>query len=464
MRILSNVVLSIIILPLLSQAVINSVVSCKAALSPQATILDGLAGWGTKLLPSEVFRENRRYQQNMNLIINSDSTIVTPYWSSQGSGLNGKFDPLMKEWSILFSDTINSDHQPYSYAVLKNGVEHHLSILELRSSGTEANNYFYELAAHAFQKRTGKKAKRPQLLFFADPKTGLFPYGGTHGRSAEMSLRYTTKPQETLDHYLVPSPQTKYLENIPPGELIRLRKIEDQAIQYIRKQVANDSLEVGGIILEPISVSQGIHFYRKEFLLRLRNLADELGIPIMADEVFTGGGRTGKFWAFQHYDGFFPDLISFGKGLELKGVGWIERKPINKSTGRIMGRIWDFPRFEPYRHDPANSNYDLMRLDNTSIASAADVARALVVIETIGDNNLVKHAESEGKAILANVRAKAVELGLSPDKIQGIGLVFHFSNYIDLLFPKNSLINFEGRVTPYITNKLSDWPSYLNQN
>ncbi len=437
----------------------NDMVSCKTIFAPAASSLDGVAGWGTKLLPSNIFKGNARFQQNIQLIMNSDTSIITPYWFVRGHQLQGRFDNLMVEWDSYFSATLVKNKRHYS--VIENGIAHSLRVLELRSSGTEANNYFYELAGYAYKKRTGKTAKRPQLLFFANPETGLFPYGGTFGRSAEMSIRYPIKPQETLDHYLVPSPQTKFLNDIPEAELLRLRKAEDEAIKFIRGQVNKEDLEIGGIILEPISVSKGLHFFRKEFLLRLRSLADELGIPIMADEIFTGGGRTGQFWAFQHYEGFYPDLISFGKGLELKGVGWIQRKPVNQSGQPQRPLIWDFPRFNPYQNnDPSKWSYDNIRLDNTSITSAADAARAVAIIETIQDKNLVEAAQKNGVIILEKLRSKAAQLGLNPNSIQGIGLVFHLSDYVDRLFPKQSLENYEGRVTPLLTTEPKDLPAF----
>lgn len=448
----------ILLVLLFVQLAVASVDSCIHFYVPRPTHLDGLSGWGTQLFPAESFRHNARYQANLNIIVNSNSSLITPYWMARGHAFRGKFDGLMSEWNSHFGATLGTKGNRIS--ITDQGMEYSLKLLELRSSGTEANNYFYELAGHAFQKRTGKKAKRPQLLFFADPAANLFPYGGTFGRSAEMSIRYVDKPKDVLENYAIPSPQTKYFKDLPPHELVRVTEAENKSIEYIRQRVADETLEVGGIMLEPVSVSKGIHFYRPEFLLRLRALADELGVPIMVDEVYTGGGRTGKFWAFQLYEGFYPDLISFGKGLELKGVGWIERRSI------IAGRqreplIWDFPRFDPFVNtDPTKWSYENVRLDNTSIASALDVARALVVMETLEKNNLVQNAKANGEIILNNARARANELGLDAERIQGIGMIFHFGDYLPQLFPDGAIENYLGRVTPLITTTPNDFPAF----
>lgn len=445
-----------VLFPVCSQATDKVVVSCKTIIATRA-LIDGIAGWGTKLLPAEIFAENSLYQTRFIEVMNSDSTIVTPYWWVRGHPYKGRHDNYMTEWSSYFAKTIRVNKEEYDLII--NGVAHNLRPLEFRNSGTEANNYFYEIASHVYRKRTGKTAKRPQMLFFGSPSKGLYPYGGTSGRTSEVSIRYIGKPEDFIENYLVRDVQTKYYGKIPASELRRLKADEEKALGFIRKQVANDSLEIGGIFLEPISVSKGLHFFRPEFLLKLRALADELGVPIMADEVFTGGGRTGQFWGFQNYKDFYPDLISFGKGLELKGVGWIQRQPMNEN-GTRGSFIWNFPRFDPYRNsDPSQWTYENVRLDNTSIASVPDVLRSIVVLETIEDKNLLESVRSNGAVILANARARAASLGLSEDSIQGIGMIFHFSNSIDLLFPKGSIENYEGRVTPVITTELKDWPS-----
>jgi 4-aminobutyrate aminotransferase len=73
--------------------------------------------------------------------------------------------------------------------------------------------------------------------------------------------------------------------------------------------------DVAAFVIEPIQGEGGYIIPPDGFLLRLRQLADQHGILIIADEVQSGNGRTGKLWAFEHEAGFEPDIIATAKGL-----------------------------------------------------------------------------------------------------------------------------------------------------
>lgn len=68
------------------------------------------------------------------------------------------------------------------------------------------------------------------------------------------------------------------------------------------------------IMLEPIQGEGGVNPVTPEYMQAARRLCDEAGIPLMLDEVQTGLGRTGKWFAFQHY-GIKPDILSLAKAL-----------------------------------------------------------------------------------------------------------------------------------------------------
>jgi acetylornithine/N-succinyldiaminopimelate aminotransferase len=68
------------------------------------------------------------------------------------------------------------------------------------------------------------------------------------------------------------------------------------------------------ILIEPVQGEGGIHAARPEFLARARDIADEYGAALIFDEVQTGVGRTGSFFAWQHL-GTKPDAVTLAKGL-----------------------------------------------------------------------------------------------------------------------------------------------------
>ena len=74
--------------------------------------------------------------------------------------------------------------------------------------------------------------------------------------------------------------------------------------------------EVAFAILEPIQGVGGYRFPSESFMAEVGAVADEYDIPLVVDEIQSGVGRTGKFWASEHYD-IEPDVITAAKGLRV---------------------------------------------------------------------------------------------------------------------------------------------------
>jgi 4-aminobutyrate aminotransferase len=83
----------------------------------------------------------------------------------------------------------------------------------------------------------------------------------------------------------------------------------DYIEQYLFKMVVNPD-EVAAFILEPIQGEGGYIVPPVGFLTALKTLAEKYGILVIADEVQSGIGRTGKLWAIEHEPGFEPDILT----------------------------------------------------------------------------------------------------------------------------------------------------------
>jgi 4-aminobutyrate aminotransferase-like enzyme len=107
-----------------------------------------------------------------------------------------------------------------------------------------------------------------------------------------------------------------------------LRLLTSAATRIFRRE------KIGAILVEPIQARGGINVPPPEFLPLLRKLCDEHGTLLILDEIYTGFGRTGKWFACEH-SGVIPDLICLGKAL----TGGF---PLSACVGRanVMDTAW----------------------------------------------------------------------------------------------------------------------------
>lgn len=82
---------------------------------------------------------------------------------------------------------------------------------------------------------------------------------------------------------------------------------------YIEHMIRNES-DVAAVIVEPVVGTNGVLVPPKEYLPRLRQICDKHGVLLIADEVMTGWGRTGKWFAVDHW-GVKPDILVTAKGI-----------------------------------------------------------------------------------------------------------------------------------------------------
>ena len=142
---------------------------------------------------------------------------------------------------------------------------------------------------------------------------------------------------------------------------------------------------VAGILIEPVQGEGGFNPAPPEFLRQLRAFCDEHGILLIADEVQSGYGRTGRMWAFEHA-GIVPDVVvlakSIANGLPLSAV--VSSRDLQERWGRGA-------HGSTYAGNP--------------VACAAGLA----VLETIRDEDLVANAAARGDELRAGLGRIAAE-------------------------------------------------------
>ena len=169
------------------------------------------------------------------------------------------------------------------------------------NSGTEAIEGAIKLAKHV--------TKRPYVISF----TGCF-----HGRSIG-ALSVTTSKSK-YRKFLQPSWLTYQLpyahpDDLPEGavpEIFFPEKLERDVEKLFNHQVTPE--EVSCMILEPVMGEGGYIIPPREWLAKLREICDRHGILLIFDEVQTGFGRTGNWFAAQTF-GVTPDIMAIAKGI-----------------------------------------------------------------------------------------------------------------------------------------------------
>lgn len=164
----------------------------------------------------------------------------------------------------------------------------------LREQGFPGRPFFCNSGAEAIECAL-KFSRKYQHRRQRDGRTILSFEGSFHGRTmGALSATGQTKYHQGFQ------PLPGGFEYLPYNDLSALRR-----------RMADD---VCGVIVEPIQGEGGVRPAEPEFLQGLRNLCDEYSSLLIFDEIQTGMGRTGTFYAFQQY-GVEPDLVTLAKGI-----------------------------------------------------------------------------------------------------------------------------------------------------
>ncbi len=239
--------------------------------------------------------------------------------------------------------------------------------LFLCNSGAEANENAMKLAS------------------FETGKSGFISFKGAfHGRTSG-AVALTDNPK-----IVAPCNARDDFHILPFGDL--------KATKEILK-----NHEIAGIIIEGIQGVGGIQVPSEDFLYGLSQLAKEYKAKLILDEVQSGYGRTGKFFAHQWVSGIKPDLISMAKGM---------------GNGFPIGGILISPDFK--------ASYGV--LGTTFGGNHLACAAGMAVLEVIEAENLMQNAEELGEKLMdelndipgiIDVRGKGLMIGIDLDRDAG---------------------------------------------
>ena len=241
--------------------------------------------------------------------------------------------------------------------LLAQNLPSELSVVYFTNSGTEANEGALKLA----KKRTG----RSRIISFERSY-----HGDTHGSLSVTGRDVYRKPYEPL------LPGVTFL---PFNEIEALGAIDDT---------------VACVITEPIQGEGGVNVPSAEWMGALRQRRTSAGALLIFDEIQTGFGRTGRLFAFEHFE-IQPDILTSAKAM---------------GGGMPLGAFISSPEiFEVMRDDPPLSHV------TTFGGHPVSCAAGLAALRTIVDENLPARAVEIGK----RVRERLVHPGIR--EVRGMG-------------------------------------------
>jgi L-lysine 6-transaminase len=244
--------------------------------------------------------------------------------------------------------------------------------------------------------RKGSKTEQGhQILHFKD---------AFHGRSGyTVSMTNTADPRKyeffaKLDWPRVSNPYLRF--PVDAAEQARVQAAEAASLAEIKAAFAARKNDIAAICIEPIQSEGGDHHFRPEFLANLKNVAHENDALLIFDEVQTGVGLTGQFWAHETL-GVKPDLLAFGKKMQVCGM---------LGGGRVD-------------EEPDNVFKVSSRVNSTWGGNLVDMVRCQRYLEIIEEEKLVETSAKVGAHVLAQLHKLQSEMPDVFSNARGRGLM-----------------------------------------
>jgi len=242
----------------------------------------------------------------------------------------------------------------------------------------------------------GKGELGSKIIHFRNAFHGRSGYTLSLTNTDEQKIKYFPK----FDWPRIDSPSIKFpLED----NLESIIEAEKNAVSQIKKAITDFPDDIAAIIIEPIQSEGGDNHFRGEFFAELRTIANESEIMLIFDEVQTGVGLTGKFWAYENFV-VQPDMISFGKKMQV--CGFLSSKRLDEIEENVL------------------KSSD--RLNSTFGGNIVDMARTTIYLEIIRDEGLVEKAELTGRHLLYRIEALQDEFDGYISNARGRGLLCAF--------------------------------------
>ncbi len=228
-----------------------------------------------------------------------------------------------------------------------------------------------------------------------------------HGRTGYTLSLTNTLPDKTkwfakFEWPRVSVPQVKF--PLTGDNLANAINTEETSIAQIKQAFADHKDDICAIIIEPIQSEGGDNHLREEFLIQLRQLADENEAFLIYDEVQTGVGLTGKFWCHQHFsEQAQPDIVAFGKKMQVCGI------LVGNKVNEIETNVFNVPS----------------RINSTWGGNLVDMVRSTQILQIVADDKLCENATEVGQYLIEKLDVLAQKHD-KMSNVRGRGLLAAF--------------------------------------
>jgi len=225
-----------------------------------------------------------------------------------------------------------------------------------------------------------------------------------HGRSGYTMSLTNTDPVKTKWYPKFNWPRITNPKVTFPLEqnLEAVIEAEETAKREIKEAIRTHGSDIAALIIESIQGEGGDNHFRPEFFRFLREITAENEIIFISDEVQSGVGYTGKFWAVEH-NGILPDMIVFGKKLQVCGM--------------LASRVID---------DVDNVFKVPSRINSTWGGNLTDMVRATKYLQIMDEDNLIENAATVGEYLQSKIHALRDKYAGKVTNSRGKGLMCAF--------------------------------------
>lgn len=284
-----------------------------------------------------------------------------------------------------FADTVVPDSHPYLFFV---------------SGGALAVENAMK-AAFDWKVRQNLKAGRGEI-----GKTVIHFKKAFHGRTGyTLSLTNTADPRKYMYYPLFDWPRI----DVPPiafpleDNLDAVIEAEKKSLAQIDEAISKHGHDIACMVIEPIQGEGGDNHFRPEYLQQLRELADKHEFMLIFDEVQSGMGLTGEWWAWQSI-GVEPDIFCFGKKSQVCGIA------SNKRVDSVEDNVF----------------HESSRINSTWGGNLVDMVRCNKYLDVMVEENILQNVRSQGETLMKGLRNLQEKYPEQISNVRGRGLMCAF--------------------------------------